>query len=235
MKHAFYLILCLCLFTTAVQAQSFWGKFGKSKPELSAEQKAEQAYIKLLKEHEKVVLEKGELRAFNTDSKYVVQLVFTPSSFVPTNYNREHAANCRAILLDNEGTLLLNWHCRQVLMHPQKLLHFTIKMPRLNPSQDVIVTNFPIKKMVFKRNYALCQVNLPASIRQSLPPVEEPVLVKKTGFIKASEPQVVKMPLKCLFDASLKAEVRERMFDKLPDFFYAKLHGFQKREQPQRN
>lgn len=191
------------------------------------EKKIEAALIKQLQSADKTPQEEGEIRAYKYSPKAIVNIQFHAPSYVPSNYNKQHAANCQALLLDNRGTLLLNETCRKALYHTKKILYFTVDFSRLLPKTFLQVKNYPRNIILMKDNYALARIPLTYDISKRLPAISAPVFVaQRDRWFTEGEKYILPFSISSLFDRKFPQEKRNRLAESLPEEFSSQVPGF---------
>ena len=194
---------------------------------ISAEKKIELAFIRALQKNDKTPQPKGQMRAYNFNNKAVLKIQFTGESYIPSNYDKKAAAACRALLVDNDGTVILNDSCRKALFFTKDKLAFIVDFTNIIPKYKIKVSNFPKNKLISKKNYLVAKLPLPANLKNKLPKIAEPVLVATSGKILASNtPYLIDFSLKELFSPQNAQKEKDSLIKALPKEFYAKAEGF---------
>lgn len=228
MKKTICMLFLFTLATGAANAQSWLGSawsYRKDNPK----QLQEMLAAKALQAREKAYLEEGELRAFNVNSSAVASLKLEAGSYIPVNYNKENAANCHALLLDAQGTVILNHQCREALHHTKTQLIVTADFSNLLGKPAVYQLKFSREGFIYKDNYAIAQIPLPAPVAEKMTALKTPTLVRRDErWFSESKAFVVKKPLSSLFDKALSQEQSKAFAKRLPGFFFANAHGFAK-------
>lgn len=222
-------VLLICC--GALHAQSFnWlGVFSTKERPLNKQELQEQLRIADLQAREKVILQEGEMRAFNVNPQAIVHIVFEAASYVPINYKKEYAANCYALLLDDKGTIVMNQNCRMALMHTKKQLTLTVDFSQLLGKKSVYKISFQPKRFIYKKNYVIGQLPLPSNAAQEMQRIGAPTFVcKDKRLFVEDKPAVLKKQLTILFDNTVE-ETSKKIFAKaLPNYFFTQIAGFSK-------
>lgn len=233
MKKTCLAVLFATLSVQPLAAQKFtWKDLFLTAPAFTqtrqdAQKQVEDALIAKLQEADRRAQEEGELRAYQFDPDAVLRIHIEAPSYVPVNYNRENAANCLALLLDNEGTVLLNETCRKALMHTHEKLTFTVDLGNLLPGRFLKISNYPRRSILLKRNYALAALPLTQAVKKDLPEIKSPVFVaKRERLLGAGKKYILPRPLSTVFDGKTPQKLRERFAKVLPAHFTAQLQGF---------
>lgn len=229
MKKLTVILFLLSAVVSARAQVNIWNPFRSTAPktDITSEQ-VEKALIERLKAQDRKILAAGEMRAYRFDPKTVLNVTIKHESFYAYNYDRS-LQYCHAILLDREGTFIFNATCRKAMQFAHKKVSFVIDFSPLLPGRFVTVTNYPTKGFLYKRNYMLGSIDLPATLQQELPPFNAPVLVQKPKSLFAEKDEtIVRRPLKQLFNKKISEERRERLFDRLPAYFSASVPGFKR-------
>lgn len=193
----------------------------------NVEEKLKQAVIRQLQANDTTPQKNGQMRAYKLNKNNMIRLQFLAESYIPINYNKENAANCRAILLDNKGTILMNDTCRKALFHTKKQVSFVVDFNNLVPGYKLKISHYPKNTMVFKDNYILAVLPIPGDLSAKLPAVSSPVFVaKEDRWLTEGKLYVLPFSLSGLFNPLKDQQSRKKMAQSLPDNFYAKVEGF---------
>lgn len=191
------------------------------------DKKLKQALIRQLQAKDATQQQEGQMRAYRVNPQAVVQIRFAPQSYKAINYNKTYSDNCQALLLDNNGTILLNEYCRKALFHTKDKLAFSVDLNNILPGRVLKITNYPRNTIVLKDNYALAVIPLTQSVKEQMPALKSPIFVaKRDRWLVEGKKYIVPFSLGSLFDPKQPQNKRERMSDSLPDHFSAKVEGF---------
>lgn len=191
------------------------------------EKKLKQAVIRKLQAKDTTPHEEDQMRAYQINPQAILHIQFEPQSYKAINYNKEYAENCRAMLLDKKGTVLLNDTCRKALFHTKEKIAFQVDFSSILPGYTLKVSNYPRRSIVFKDNYALANIPLTENLKERLPAIKAPVFVaKRDRWLIKGEKYIVPFSFDKIFDSRQPQDIRRRMSKSLPDYFFAKLEGF---------
>lgn len=189
----------------------------------SVEEKLEKAFIRNLQKSDKKPQAKGQLRAYKFNSKAVLKIQFTAASYIPSNYNKETANSCRGLLIDQQGTVILNDVCRRALFFTKDKLTFIVDFNNVVPGYKIKISNFPKNQLIGKKNYLVAKLPMPQALRNKLPKITAPILVATSGRLLASgDPYLLSFQLNDLFTT----KNQDSLIKMLPNEFYAKAEGF---------